>query len=140
MLRQLVSLLRAAGALVTLAALLLGLPGVLALGTIAVGRQAPPGPLGGFWQMLTSPDNGNLFLWALVVVGWAAWAAFALSVVVEIPAQLRGRVPRRLPALGWSQRLAGGLVGAVLAVLPSAAGALAATPAAVPAAVAPRAV
>lgn len=128
--RGLRTALRAVGALVALAALLLGLPGVLLLGTEAVVRTGTPDANGGsLVDLLTRPDNGNLFLWALVVVGWAAWLCFAASVVVEIPAQLRGRIARRLPALGWSQRLAAGLVGAVLATLPATAGsALAAEP------------
>src|SRR5579859_3121685 len=124
--------LRALCAFVTLLALLVGLPAALGYGTWAIALQARPAQTS-LTQVLTTPDNGNLFLWALVVVGWAAWLAFALSVVVEIPAQLRGRVPRRLPALGWSQRLAGGLVGAILAILPMAGGALAATGAPAPA-------
>ncbi|MEZ0067158.1 nucleoid-associated protein YgaU [Streptacidiphilus sp. MAP12-20] len=125
------TLIRAIFAFVTLVALLVGLPGVLALGTLAVTRQARP-QQDSLVQLLTTPDNGNLFLWALVIVGWVAWLAFAVSVLVEIPAQLRGRMPRRLPTLGWSQRLAGGLVGAVLALLPVAGGALAATGAPAP--------
>ena len=39
---------------------------------------------------LTSPDDGTLFLRVLLIVGWVGWALFALSVLVEIPAQLRG--------------------------------------------------
>ncbi|MFC1439598.1 LysM peptidoglycan-binding domain-containing protein [Streptacidiphilus sp. N1-10] len=123
-------LLRGLTALVALALLLVGLPGVLALGTLAVTRQGDP-TRSGIVDLLTQPDQGNLFLWALVVIGWLAWLCFALSVVVEIPAQLRGRSARRILALGWSQRMAGTLVGAVLALLPTAGAALAATPAAV---------
>ncbi|RAG80821.1 hypothetical protein DN069_36045, partial [Streptacidiphilus pinicola] len=123
--------LRAFGALVTLLALLVGLPAVLGYGTWAIALHARP-QQSSLTQLLTTPDNGNLFLWALVVVGWLAWLAFAVSVLVEIPAQLRGRVARRLPALGWSQRLAGGLVGAILTLVPMAGGALAATGAPAP--------
>jgi nucleoid-associated protein YgaU len=123
-------LLRGLVALVALALLLVGLPGVLALGTLAVTRQGDP-TRSGIVDLLTQPDQGNLFLWALVVIGWLAWLCFALSVVVEIPAQLRGRSARRIVALGWSQRMAGTLVGAVLALLPTAGAALAAAPAAV---------
>ncbi|MEY9836829.1 LysM peptidoglycan-binding domain-containing protein [Streptacidiphilus sp. EB103A] len=123
-------LLRGLVALVALALLLVGLPGVLALGTLAVTRQGDP-TRSGIVDLLTQPDQGNLFLWALVVIGWLAWLCFALSVVVEIPAQLRGRSARRIVALGWSQRMAGTLVGAVLALLPTAGAALAATPASV---------
>ncbi|MFC1411737.1 LysM peptidoglycan-binding domain-containing protein [Streptacidiphilus sp. N1-12] len=123
------NLCRGLAALVALALLLVGLPALLAVGTLAVTKQADP-QQSDLVHLLTRPDNGNLFLWALVVVGWIGWLCFAASVLVEIPAQLRGRRARRVFALGWSQRMAGGLVGAVLALLPTAGASLAATPAA----------
>ncbi|MFC1419562.1 LysM peptidoglycan-binding domain-containing protein [Streptacidiphilus cavernicola] len=123
------NLCRGLAALAALALLLVGLPAVLAVGTLAVTRNADP-QHSDLVDLLTRPDNGNLFLWTLVVVGWIGWLCFAGSVLVEIPAQLRGRSARRVFALGWSQRMAGGLVGAVLALLPTAGAALAASPAA----------
>ncbi|CCH87124.1 Conserved protein of unknown function; putative Peptidoglycan-binding LysM domain [Modestobacter italicus] len=72
------------------------------------------------WEQVTDalsgPDNGGLFLGLLVVIGWAAWAVFALSVAVELAAQLRGLPPLRLPGLAASQQLAGLLVAAVVGV------------------------
>ncbi|MDT0275515.1 LysM domain-containing protein [Blastococcus goldschmidtiae] len=65
---------------------------------------------------LSGPDNGALFLGLLVVIGWAAWAVFALSVAVELAAQLRGLPPLRLPGLAAPQQLAGLLVAAVVGV------------------------
>ncbi|MBF9066597.1 LysM peptidoglycan-binding domain-containing protein [Streptacidiphilus fuscans] len=118
---------RAFLACVTLLVLMIGLPVVLGFGTVTVVHDARPA--GGLAGLLTSGDQGNLFLWVLVLVGWVAWLSLAISLLVEIPAQLRGRVPRRLPTLGWSQRLAGGLVGAILSLLPVAGTALAAAPA-----------
>ncbi|MEZ0093045.1 hypothetical protein [Streptacidiphilus sp. EB129] len=118
---------RGTAALTALLLLLVGLPALLTVGTLAVTGQALPQNLS-VVDMLTRPDDGNLFLWALVVVGWGAWLCFAVSVLMEVPAQLRGRTVRRVPALGWSQRMAGGLVGAVLALLPTAGAALAVTP------------
>ncbi|MGE7435441.1 LysM peptidoglycan-binding domain-containing protein [Kitasatospora sp. NPDC001175] len=126
----------ALGSLITLLGLLAGLPALLLYGTLAVAGMGEVAS-GGFVSMLTGPDDGRLFLWALVVIGWAAWLCFAFSVLLEIPAQLRGRIARRIPAFGWSQRLAAGLVGSVLAVLPVAGGAFAATPEKAPAALAP---
>ncbi|MGW3074464.1 LysM peptidoglycan-binding domain-containing protein [Kitasatospora sp. NPDC001132] len=117
----------ALGALVTLLALLFGVPALLLYGTEAVAGMGEVAS-GGVGEALTSPDDGSLFLWALVVVGWIAWACFALSVLLEIPAQLRGRIARRIPAFGWSQRLAAGLVGSVLALVPVAGSAFAAVP------------
>ncbi|SFE94979.1 LysM peptidoglycan-binding domain-containing protein [Blastococcus tunisiensis] len=65
---------------------------------------------------LSGPDTGAVFAGFLVVVGWVAWAVFAVSVAVEIPAQLRGVPAPRLPGLGSMQQLAGLLVAAVLGV------------------------
>ncbi|MET9611624.1 LysM peptidoglycan-binding domain-containing protein [Kitasatospora indigofera] len=114
-------------ALLTLVALLAGLPALLLYGTAAVAGMGDLAP-DGLGQALTSPDDGRLFLWLLVVVGWLGWACFAFSVLLEIPAQLRGRIARRIPAFGWSQRIAAGLVGSVIALLPVAGSAFAATP------------
>ncbi|MED7949503.1 LysM peptidoglycan-binding domain-containing protein [Streptomyces sp. BE303] len=121
------AVLAAIAALITLLGLLLGVPALLLYGTRAVADMGPLAP-DGLGALLTSPDDGQLFLWLLVVVGWVGWACFALSVLLEIPAQLRGRVARRIPAFGWSQRAAAGLVGAVIALVPVAGSAFAATP------------
>ena len=48
---------------------------------------------------LSGPDTGAVFLGLLVVIGWSAWACFALSVAVELVSQLRGLPPLRLPGL-----------------------------------------
>ncbi|MFI9359838.1 LysM peptidoglycan-binding domain-containing protein [Kitasatospora sp. NPDC053057] len=121
------ALITALAALVTLLALLFGVPALLLYGTQAVASMGEVAS-GGVGEALTSPDDGRLFLWLLVVVGWLAWGCFALSVLLEVPAQLRGRIARRIPAFGWSQRLAAGLVGSVLALLPVAGSAFAAVP------------
>jgi len=108
-----------------LLALLGGLPAVL---LIATQRYGPAGVslLTSPTQLLTSPDTGAAFLLALIIVGWLGWASFALSVVLEVPAQLRGRAVPRLPGLTWSQPVASALVGAVLLLGPTAGAALAA--------------
>ncbi len=73
------------------------------------------------WQAITSaltrPDDGHLFLAALTFVAWAAWAVFALSVVVETVAVARRLPTPRLPALAGPQKLAASLV-ASAAMLP----------------------
>ncbi|MGX5653228.1 LysM peptidoglycan-binding domain-containing protein [Geodermatophilus nigrescens] len=65
---------------------------------------------------LSRPDTGALFLGLLVVIGWVAWACFALSVAAELATQLRGMPPVRLPGLAAPQQMAGLLVAAVLGV------------------------
>ena len=72
--------------------------------------------LGAGTTALSGPDTGGVFLGMLVVIGWAAWACFALSVAVELVSQLRGLPPLRLPGLTAPQQLAGLLVAAVLGV------------------------
>ena len=135
-------LVRGLAGLLVLPALLAGLPLVLLYGTLALARDGGPFADGGLDALMSAPDQGQLLVWVLAAVGWLAWAAFALGVLVELAARISGRVPRRIPALGWSQRSAAMLLGAVFALLP-AGGALAAAlpaPAAAVSATAPQAV
>ena len=69
---------------------------------------------------LTSPDNGTLFLRLLALVGWLAWATFTISVLFEIPAQLRGRRAKRIPGMKVQQKVAAALVGSMIAVFAGA--------------------
>src|SRR5579884_4332474 len=111
--RTLLDLLRAAGSLLLLLALLTVLPTVLYVATMRFG----PAGVTQLWSvsdLFTRPDSGAAFMLALLVVGWVGWLSFAFSVVVEIPAQQRGRAAPRLPGLGWSQQIAGALVGSIL--------------------------
>jgi hypothetical protein len=106
------------GALLVLVAVVVGLPVVL------LKVAGPPWPselpdLAEIWARLSGPDNGSLFLGALTVVAWVGWATFVLSVLVEIPAQLRGRRTVRLPGLGLQQRLAAVLVAAIISLVVS---------------------
>ena len=109
---------RGIAALAALLVALIGVPWVL---TILWGTPLPARvpSLTEVTDALTRPDDGSLFLDALVLVGWLGWLRFAVSVAVEVPAQLRGRSAPRLPALGGSQRVAGALVAAVAVLLVS---------------------
>ncbi|MFG1705411.1 hypothetical protein ACFLIM_19655 [Nonomuraea sp. M3C6] len=68
---------------------------------------------------LTAPDDGTLFVTALELVAWGAWATFSFSVICEVVAKWRGRrIAPRLPGLRGMQRLAAYLVAsATLTVL-----------------------
>jgi DNA-binding SARP family transcriptional activator/LysM repeat protein len=102
-------------ALLVLIAAVAGVP----IGLWQLGASYVPAALSSWEQVtgaLSGPDNGALFLGLLVVIGWAAWAVFALSVVIELAAQLRGLPPLRLPGLAAPQQLAGLLVAAVVGV------------------------
>ncbi|MEV0604628.1 LysM peptidoglycan-binding domain-containing protein [Streptomyces sp. NPDC050315] len=116
-------LLRALLGLTVLAALVLGVPYAL----LTVGHQ--PTELSGGLEMLLRPDDGRLFLVVLTCLGWAAWALFTVSVLVEVVAVLRRRSAPRVRGLGGLQSLASFLIGAIVLLAPSAASA--ATPTAV---------
>ncbi|MFG2489318.1 LysM peptidoglycan-binding domain-containing protein [Streptomyces virginiae] len=114
--------------LTVLAALLVGLPILLWWATTIVG---PPG-VAALGSLFSTDDSGQVFLLALAVAGWVGWVLFACAVLLEIPAQLRGRAAPQIRGL-VGQRAAATLVGAVLLALPTTT-ALAAPATAVPAA------
>ncbi len=64
-------------------------------------------------DLLHKDATGTLFIRLLVIVGWLAWASFALSIVVETVARLRGRAAAHIPGMGGPQRWAAGLITAV---------------------------
>lgn len=96
-------------ATVGIAGFVIGVP--IALAAVAPIRVPSSVPsFGGVIDALSRPDDGNLLIGTLTVIAWLAWAAFALPVVVELIASLRGVRTPRLPLLGPAQRLAAGLV------------------------------
>jgi LysM repeat protein len=109
------SRLRGLLALLLLLAVLVGIP--LALATVG-GNPLPSSlpSVDDVTDTLTSPDDGHLFLDALLIVGWLAWGFFALCVLVEFGAQLRGIQAPRLRGLGLQQTAARTLVTAVIAL------------------------
>ncbi|MFT3971472.1 MAG: LysM peptidoglycan-binding domain-containing protein [Micropruina sp.] len=109
--------LRAVGAALSLLAIVAGVPIALWWWGVSPARLAD----------LVRPDDGSAVLAALTLVGWLAWSAFALSVVVEA-INLVGRraLPLRIPLLGGVQSVAGALVVAALSA--SAGPAMAAVP------------
>ncbi|MEE1782706.1 LysM peptidoglycan-binding domain-containing protein [Streptomyces sp. SP17BM10] len=122
----LADLLRMLVSLIALLALLVALPIGLYVATRAL---LPLGldSLGSPGDLLTKQDTGGLALLVLAAVGWIGWVQFALSVLLEIPAQLRGRKAPKIRGFALSQRAAAGLVGGILILLPTAGGAFAAT-------------
>ena len=107
-------------AVLALAALVLGMPVALwALGRSL--RLAEGFDLSRLSSALTRPDDGNLFLLALLLIAWGAWAVFGLSVVVEVVALARGMPTPRLPLFKVPQQGAAVLV-ATAALLVTSAG------------------
>ncbi|MFI8280759.1 LysM peptidoglycan-binding domain-containing protein [Streptomyces sp. NPDC085929] len=129
--RTAAALLRGLLSLAVLFTLLAGLPLLLWWATAIVG---PPG-LAALSSLLSTDDSGQVFLLALAAAGWAGWALFACAVLLEIPAQLRGRAAPQIRGL-VGQRAAAALVGAVLLALPAGT-ALAAPTTAAPATASP---
>ena len=128
--RRLGTTLRGAAALVTLAALVIGLPLVL----YRLGGNPIPGHVPA-WRhvgtLLLHRDNGTVFLGAVRDISWIAWALFTVAVAAEIQAALRGRSAPRL-RLGGLQNGASWLVAvATLAFSSQPAAVLASAPAAV---------
>lgn len=106
---------RGLAALTMLVLLLVGIPALL----WQLGGNPLPGSVPSvddITSALGRQENGDLVLLILSWVGWAGWASFALSVLVEIPAQLRGLHAPRLPAMQLQQAGAKVLVGAVLGI------------------------
>ncbi|WP_107486552.1 LysM peptidoglycan-binding domain-containing protein [Streptomyces sp. MUSC 14] len=122
--------LRAAGALLralTGLILLVALVGGVPLALLTIGHQ--PTELSGGPGLLLQQDDGTLWLVVLTLIGWAAWAAFTLSVVVEVVAVARRRSAPRIRGLGSMQSLASFLVGGIVLLAPTAASAATTTPA-----------
>jgi DNA-binding SARP family transcriptional activator len=128
--RRLGTTLRGAAALVTLAALVVGLPLVL----YRLGGSPIPGHVPA-WRhassLLLHRDNGAVFLGAVRDISWIAWALFTVAVAAEVQAALRGHTAPRL-RLGGLQNGASWLVAlATLAFSSQPAAVLASAPAAV---------
>ncbi|MFI1377903.1 LysM peptidoglycan-binding domain-containing protein [Embleya sp. NPDC020886] len=104
--------------LVVLLALLIGLPALLVVATTTLLPRRLPG-LDEVTKILTAPDDGSGFIAALAIIAWIAWLCFAISVVVEIPAQVKGLSAPRIRGLGWSQKAAGALIGGIMLLLPT---------------------
>jgi hypothetical protein len=103
---------RGLGALTVTVGLLYGMPRAL----LAVAGNPLPDMLptaDAVLVLLTTPDDGTLFLTALAWAGWAGWASFALAVLTETAAALLERPAPRIPALGIQQHLARRLLGAI---------------------------
>ncbi|MEU7615152.1 LysM peptidoglycan-binding domain-containing protein [Micromonospora rifamycinica] len=104
------------GSLVVLVALLAGAPvALLAFAGNPLPDHLPT--LTEIGTLLTSRDDGQLFIRALALVGWFGWATFAFSVLVELGAQVARRQTPRLPGMGRQQRAAAALLGSVALII-----------------------
>ena len=106
-------LLRAAAGIAAAAALLAGLPCLLARMTGSPLPRNWPG-----WQQVqrffASPLSDGAIIRLLADAAWLLWAVFALSLVIELIAVTRGQPAPRLPAIAPVQALAAALAGATM--------------------------
>jgi DNA-binding SARP family transcriptional activator len=102
---------RAVAGLAVTALLLVGVPWGLAR---IAGSPLPPNWPG--WQQVrgffASPLTDDAIIRALADAAWLLWAVFAVALIVEVTAVIRGRPAPRLPAIAPVQALAAALVGA----------------------------
>ncbi len=104
------------GALLLLLGVIIGVPVAL----IILGGN--PLPTAITWadlrDALFTPDDGTILLGLVTIIGWLAWAVFALSVILElITVVSRHRIRIQLPGLAAPQRAAAGLLVAVAAMI-----------------------
>src|SRR5664279_6396186 len=94
-----ISLLKRGAALITLLALVIGAPYLLwVLGKDLLPDHVPG--LSDIWESLTARDTGAVFMGALVLAGFIAWAVFTLCVLIDIAGRLTGRTwTLRIPGL-----------------------------------------
>jgi hypothetical protein len=104
--------LRGSLSLLVLTVLLVGIPVALLLLTGSPLPSRAPN-LDGVTSTLTSRDDGSLFIGAVKLITWLAWACFAVSCLTELTAFLRGRQAPSLPALDGPQRFAAYLIASI---------------------------
>jgi nucleoid-associated protein YgaU len=103
--------LRGLGSALTLVLLVIGAP----LALLSWGRYPRLTAAG-----LLGPDDGSLLFGLITLVGWLAWAVFALATALEVARLVIRRPPVRLPGLATVQQLSAGLLLAVVALAATA--------------------
>ena len=106
---------RAAVSATLTAAAVAGIPVLLTWATPVVWE----GARGDLAHLLDRQDTGEVLVLMLLAAGWLAWLQFTTAVLIELPAQLRGRTARRRRLLGGSQRAAATLISSIVVLLPA---------------------
>ena len=69
-------------------------------------------------QLVTAPDNGDLLVLVLTLVGWVAWAHVALTIVSELVVRVsHRRISIPVPGSQWLRPVAGALVAALVGLV-----------------------
>ncbi len=107
-------------ALLTLGALMAGVPWLFLIIATQLRIRFDLTTAEGWWQALTTRDDGSLLIWAALILGTLAWATLVVAILVEIVSRLRHVAVPRIRGLAVPQAIAHGLVAAVIgAVLAS---------------------
>lgn len=116
-------------ALIGLAVLLVGIPAAL----IALAGNPIPS-IDQAIQGFTQPDWTGSFTTGhvLPIIGWIAWASFAIGILSVIPAMVRGIEPPQIKGLALQQNTGRALIGAVIIMVSSFGGVAAASAAEAP--------
>lgn len=101
-------------ALLAIGALMAGVPLLLAFAVARVRIRFDLTTLDGWRQLFSTPDDGTLLTWVLIILGTAAWVVLVVALLVEIASRLRRVSVPRLPGLAVPQAFAHGLVAAAL--------------------------
>ena len=104
-------------ALLGLGIIMVAVPWLLIWATTHVRLRFNLGSPDGFWQALTSRDDGTMALWLLTVVGAIAWAILAGAILIEIASHLRHLPVPQLRGFGVPQTIAHTLVAAALGIV-----------------------
>ncbi|GAA4660122.1 LysM peptidoglycan-binding domain-containing protein [Arthrobacter cryoconiti] len=117
-------------ALIGLAVLLVGIPAAL----IALAGNPIPS-IDQAIQGFTQPDWTGSFTTGhvLPIIGWIAWASFAIGILSVIPAMVRGIEPPQIKGLALQQNTGRALIGAVIIMITSFGGVAAASASEAPA-------
>ena len=111
---------RRLGAILTLAALIVGVPYALTvIAPVRLPSQVPT--VDSVWAAISRPDDGSLLLSVLAVAAWALWGLFTLSALGEALAQARSWTMPQIRPLGLIQHAAASLVTTAGLVLVTAA-------------------
>src|SRR5699024_3731546 len=104
-------------ALLTIGLMLMGIPAALILLGGNPLPDALPTSADELWFWLTTPAGADLYISAVTIIGWVAWASITIPILMEVPTTIRGARRPRLPGLQLQQKLARGLVSAVVPMI-----------------------
>lgn len=101
-------------ALLAIGALMAGVPWLFVFVVARVRIRFDLATPQGWWQAISTPDDGTLLIWVLTVLGALAWAVLVIAIMVEIVSRLRHVAVPHLRGFGIPQAMAHSLVAAAI--------------------------